>query len=197
MSVDSWISGKILGAASQFAVDGAGVVPHYPIDRKEDWEILLPKAADRVCSRFPRDRFPMYETTFKEVGFRLPFSSFQIGVLEWLEVCPSQLRPDCFAYMSAFELVCRFLRLSASRDLFFAIFAVRRNLDTDGGCSWVSFYQRTSLFEVFGAGVAEFRERFFLVRPRTETALQSVSKMVDRPRGGGRCRACARSSNPL
>jgi hypothetical protein len=127
----------------------------------------------------------MYEATFKEVGFRLPFSSFQTSVLEWLEVCPSQLRPDCFAYMSAFELVCRFLRLSASRDLFFAIFAVRRNLDTDGGCSWVLFHQRTSLFEVFGAGVAEFHERFFLVRPRTETTLQSVLKIVDRPRGEG------------
>jgi hypothetical protein len=172
MSADSWISGEILGAVSQFAVDGAGVVPRCPIGRKEDWEILLPKIADRICSRFLRDRFPMYEATFKEVGFRLPFSSFQINVLEWLEVCPSQLRPDCFAYMSAFESVCRFLRLPVSKDLFFAIFAVRRNLDKDGGCGWVSFHQRTSLFEVFGAGVADFHERFFLVRPRTEATLQ-------------------------
>jgi hypothetical protein len=109
MSVDSWISGEILGAASPFAVDGDGVVPRCPIGRKEDWEILLPKNADRICSRFPRDRFPMYEAIFKEVGFRLPFSSFQISVLEWLEVCPSQLRPDCFAYMMAFESVCSFL----------------------------------------------------------------------------------------
>jgi hypothetical protein len=125
MSVDSWISGMILGAASQFAADGVGVAPRCPIERKEDWEILLPKVADRVCSGFPRDRFPMYEATFKEVGFRLPFSPFQVSVLEWLEVCPSQLRPDCFAYMSAFESVCRFLRLPVSKDLFFAIFAVR------------------------------------------------------------------------
>jgi hypothetical protein len=49
----------------------------------------------------------------------------------------------------------------------------------------VSFHQRTSLFEVFGAGVADFHERFFLVRPRTETTLQSVLKIVDRPRGEG------------
>jgi hypothetical protein len=109
MSIDSWIGGEILGATSQFAVDGAGVVPRCPIGRNEDWEILLPKVADRVCSHFPRDCFPMYEATFKEVGFRLPFSSFQISVLEWLEVCPSQLRLDCFAYISAFESVCRFL----------------------------------------------------------------------------------------
>jgi hypothetical protein len=125
MSTDSWISEETLGAASQFAVDGAGVVPRCLIGRREDWEILLPKVADRVCSRFPRDRFPMHETTFKEVGFRLPFSAFQISVLEWLEVCPSQLRPDYFAYMMAFESVCRFLRLLVSKDLFFAVFTVR------------------------------------------------------------------------
>jgi hypothetical protein len=120
----------------------------------------------------------MYEATFKEVSFRLPFSSFQISVLEWLEVCPSQLRPDCFAYMMAFESVCRFLRLHASKDLFFAIFTVRRDLDKDGGFNWVSFCQRTVLFEAFGSGVAGFSEGFFLVRPKTEVAISSVLKVA-------------------
>jgi hypothetical protein len=127
----------------------------------------------------------MYEATFKEVGFRLPFSSFQISVLEWLGMCHSQLRPDCFAYMLAFESACRFLRLAVSKDPFFAIFTVRRNLDKDGGCNWVLFHQRTSLFETFSNGVAKFHERFFLVRPRTKAALQSVLKVVERPRGEG------------
>jgi hypothetical protein len=101
MSTDSWVGEEIVGTVSHYAVDGAGMVPCCPIGRREDWELLLPKVADRVCSHFPRDRFPMYEATFKEVGFRLPFSSFQISVLGWLEVCPSQLKPDCFAYMTA------------------------------------------------------------------------------------------------
>ena len=89
MSADSWVGEEVLGTTSHFEVDGVGILPRCPIGRREDWEILLPKTADRICSRFPRDRFPMYETTFKEVGFRLPFSSFQISVLEWLEVRPS------------------------------------------------------------------------------------------------------------
>jgi hypothetical protein len=46
MSADSWIGEGTLGAASQFAVDGAGVVPLCPIGRREDWEILLPKMSE-------------------------------------------------------------------------------------------------------------------------------------------------------
>jgi hypothetical protein len=69
MSTDPWVGEEILGTSSHFVVDRVGIVPRCPIGRREDWEILLPKAADRVCSRFPRDRFPMHEATFKEVGF--------------------------------------------------------------------------------------------------------------------------------
>jgi hypothetical protein len=122
----------------------------------------------------------MYEATFKDVGFRLPFSPFQISVLEWLEVCPSQLRPDCFAYMMAFESVCRFLQLIVFKDLFFTIFTVRRNVGKDGGFNWVSFHQRIALFEAFGSGVTRFHERFFLIRPKTEAAIISVLKVVER-----------------
>jgi len=81
----------------------------------------------------------MYKAVFQEVGFRLPFSPFHASVFEWLELCPSQLRPDSFAYMMAFESVCRFLRLPATRELFFALFTIQRGLDKDGGHTWVSF----------------------------------------------------------
>ena len=87
----------------------------------------------------------MYEVAFHEVGFRLPFSSFQVSVFEWLELCPSQLSPDSFAYLRPFELVCRFLRLPATRELFFAIFTIQRGLDKDGGHNCLSFRQRQVL----------------------------------------------------
>jgi hypothetical protein len=53
MPADSWIGGEILGAASQFAVDGAGVAPRCPIGRKEDWEILLPQSRGASVLAFP------------------------------------------------------------------------------------------------------------------------------------------------
>jgi hypothetical protein len=48
----------------------------------------------------------------------------------------------------------------------------------------VSFRQRTPLFEAFNSGASRFHERFFLVRPRTEAAINSVLKVVERSRKG-------------
>jgi len=123
----------------------------------------------------------MYEAVFREMGFRLPISSFQVSVFEWLELCPSQLNPTSFAYLKAFELVCRFLRLPTTKELFFAIFTIHRGLDKDGGFNLVSFHQLQVLFEVFTSETMKFQERFFLVRPRIEVALNSVLKVVERP----------------
>ncbi|RHN55947.1 hypothetical protein MtrunA17_Chr5g0423971 [Medicago truncatula] len=123
----------------------------------------------------------MYEAVFQEVGFRLPFSPFQVSVFEWMELRPSQLRPDSFAYMIPFELVCRFMRLLATRELFFTIFTIQRGLDKDGGQNCVPFCQRKALFEIFNCEATKFQKRFFLVRPRTERALKSVLKVTERP----------------
>jgi len=83
--------------------------------------------------------------------------------------------------MKAFELVCRFLRLPATRELFFAIFTIQWGLDKDGTFNLVSFRQRQVLFEVFTSETTKFQQRFFLVRPRTEVALKSVLKVLERP----------------
>ena len=172
---------ETLEAVSLFSTNGEARIPHCLIGRKEDWEIILPITSDRVCSRFSDNRIPMYEVVFQEVGFRLLFFSFQVSVFEWLELCPSQLSPDSFAYLRAFELVCHFLRLSATRELFFAIFTIQRGLDKDGRHNCVFFHQRQVLFEVFNSETKKFQNKFFLVRLRTEVALNIVQKVTELP----------------
>jgi hypothetical protein len=44
----------------------------------------------------------------------------------------------------------------------------------------VSFHQRIALFEAFGSGVTRFHERFFQIRPKTEAAINSALKVVER-----------------
>ena len=104
-----------------------------------------------------------------------------MSVFEWLELCPTQLPPNSFAYLRAFELVCRFLRLPATRELFFAIFTIQRGLDKDGGFNCVSFRHRQVLFELFNSETTKLQKKFFLVRSRTEVALNSVLKVTERP----------------
>jgi len=103
-----WLGKETLEAVSLFSTDGATRIPRCLIGRREDWVIILPTTSERICSRFSVNRIPMYEAVFQEMGFKLPFSPFQVSVFEWMKLYPSQLRPDSFAYMIAFELVCFF-----------------------------------------------------------------------------------------
>jgi len=176
-----WIGRETLDSVSLFSADGAARVPRCIIGRKEDWEILLPSSSDRVCSCFSSSCIPMYEAVFQEVGFRLPFSPFQVSVFDWLELCPSHLSLDSFSYLIAFEQLCQYLCLPTTKELFFVIFTIQLGLDKNGGHNWVSFRQRKALFEIFGSETTKFQKRFFLVRPRTEEAMKSVLKMVERP----------------
>lgn len=59
-------------------------------------------------------------------------------------------------------------RLPVSKNVFFSFFTVQRCTD------WVSFRQTQKMFEVFVKKVRSFKECFFLVRPRSATALDTL-----------------------
>ena len=43
------------------------------------------------------DFLPMYISFFKLIGVHIPFSDFQIDILNFLKLCPSQLHPNIWA----------------------------------------------------------------------------------------------------
>jgi len=110
----------------------------------------------------------MYEVVFKDMGFRLPFSDFQREMLRWTKLSPSQIHPNSYAFMRAFELVCDYLRIPVSKNVIFTIFTVQRGTD------WVSFRQTQKMFEIFVGKVWSLKERFFLVRPKSDAALDTL-----------------------
>jgi len=149
---------------------GTGEIPFSSVGRIEDWEVVLPSTPDRVCSAYENRVFPMYDVVFKDMGFKLPFSNFQREVFRWTKLSPSQIHPNSCIFMRAFELVCQYLRVPPFKKLFFTIFNVQR------GADWVSFRQTKKMFDIFVGKVRSFKKRFFLVRPKSETALNSLSE---------------------
>jgi hypothetical protein len=121
-----------------------------------------------VCSEYENYAFPMHEVVFKDMGFRLPFSDFQREMLRWTKLSPTQIDPNSYAFMRAFELLCDYLQIPASKDVLFSFLTMQR------GTNWVSFRQSQKIFEIFAGKVRSFKERFFLVRPKSVAALDNL-----------------------
>ncbi|RHN51030.1 hypothetical protein MtrunA17_Chr6g0463961 [Medicago truncatula] len=157
--VSPWLGEEPLETELVFSNDGVGEIHFGSIGDMEDWELMLPRTSDRVCSEYENHAFPMDEV-------------FQREIIRWTKVSPSQIHPNSYTFMRAFELLCDYLRLPASKNVFFSFFTVQRGTDV------VSFRQTQKMFEVFAGKVQSFKERFFLVRPRSAAALDNLLEAV-------------------
>ncbi|MCI11830.1 hypothetical protein A2U01_0032932, partial [Trifolium medium] len=145
--------------------------------QEQNWDVYCPTAGKRVCSEFFDDGFSMYEFAFKELGFRLPFSDLATGVFGWLKLAPSQLHPNSLAFIRAFEIVCEYLEVEPTLPLFFRIFKLQRQ-PSKNGHDWVSLKQQTKLFRMFVDSVRGFKERYYVARPRTPSARDSLYETI-------------------
>ena len=169
-----WVGNKPLEVILLFASNGAVKILDNSVGRKKDWEVNIPSTSYRIFSQYKGNWIPMYEVVFRDMGFRLPFSPFQTSVFQWTDLCPLQLHPNSYPIMRAFELVCQYLQLTPTKDLFFTIFIVLRWKEIGDMHGWVSFRQAKKMFDLFAGKMVSFKERFFLVRPRTGITLRSV-----------------------
>ncbi|GAU28895.1 hypothetical protein TSUD_293470 [Trifolium subterraneum] len=139
----AWVAPEPRGAASSI-VQGDSSVHTIVEDRgegdPENWEVHVPEEGKRVCSEFSEGGFAMYEFAFKDLGFRLPFSDFAVGVFDRLRLAPSQLHPNSLAFIRAFEQLCDYLDVEPTLPLFFRIFKIQRQTFR-GRQGWVSLKQ--------------------------------------------------------
>jgi len=109
--------------------------------------------------------FPCFEVVFKNMGFRLPFSDFQRDVLRWTKLSPFQVRPNSYAFMRAFELVCQYLGVPS--------------LLSNGEPLGYPSRQNKKMFDLFARKLRSFKERFFLVKLRSEASFNTLLQTVE------------------
>jgi hypothetical protein len=121
--------------------------------------------SERVCFNKEKndslDFCYFYETFFTRLGMKLPLSSFECEVLNWLNVSPSQLHPNSWAFVRAFERVLIYYGLEPSAALFFCFFQLRIGKQV----GWVSLsgIPGRKLFECFDQSYKGFKTRFFKI----------------------------------
>ncbi|GAU42206.1 hypothetical protein TSUD_375550 [Trifolium subterraneum] len=95
----------------------------------------------------------MFRTiAFEHMGYRLPFSDFEVAVFRYLHLTPSQLHPNSLAFIRAFEMIAAYLGFIPTIPLFFHAFHLQRSRpkgDAANKFGWVSLKQSVKLFEMF------------------------------------------------
>jgi len=85
--------------------------------------------------------FYMYMCHFSQLHTWLPFDKFTMGVLRLMNVAPTQLHPNSWAYLQAFQLLCMALYLEPSSQAFLYFFVTRPKILT----TWLSLISRPGL----------------------------------------------------
>ncbi|GAU10478.1 hypothetical protein TSUD_420720, partial [Trifolium subterraneum] len=118
-----------------------------------------------------------YQIAFEHMGYRLPFSDFEVAVFRYLHLTPSQLHPNSLAFIRAFEMTAAYLGFLPTIPLFFHAFHLQRSRPKGNAANkfgWVSLKQSVKLFEMFLESVRGFKDSYFFIKPLNSVSWQSI-----------------------
>lgn len=67
----------------------------------------------------------MYVVVLEEFGVKVPFTRFEMDVLKFLNVAPSQIQPNSWAFIKCFEILCEALGVESSVGVFFHFYGTK------------------------------------------------------------------------
>ena len=77
------------------------------------------------CSNDGESFFFFYQTLFKRIRQRLPFTSFERELLTEINVALTQLHPNNWAFIRAFTILCNYFGHAPSVDVFLHFFEAK------------------------------------------------------------------------
>jgi len=121
-------------------------------------------AIDRVChwqEGATEKFFYMYMCHFSQLHVRLPLDDFTMGVLRALNVAPTQLHPNSWAYLQAFRILCQSLYLEPTPYAFLYFYDTRPWRPA----TWLSLISRPSIsrLDAFSQSFKPFKDGYFKV----------------------------------
>ena len=84
---------------------------------------FVPTEVDKRPCSYNTNRFMVfYGDIIAKLWISLPFTYFQVDVLNTVDVCPSQLTWNAWVFVFYFEVICMHLKLKLSISSFFFFF---------------------------------------------------------------------------
>jgi hypothetical protein len=110
----------------------------------------------------PPHYFYMYTKVMQALNLSLPFTDFELAILNALNVAPTQLHPNGWAFVRAFELVCLGLDLEPRLGVFFHFYHVK-SLSFGRPVS-ISSQPNLGLFTLYASNFKNYKDTFLRVR---------------------------------
>jgi hypothetical protein len=104
----------------------------------------------------------MYSKVMENLNLSFPFTDFEIEMLNALNVAPTQLHPNGWAFVRAFELVCLGIDLEPRVGVFFHFYHVK-SLSTRKAVS-ITSQPNMGLFTLYASNFKNYRNTFLRVR---------------------------------
>jgi len=134
-------------------------------DEVEDGLLRVKVCADneRVChgkGEVRLDFFYVYACLFHDLGLTVLFADWQMTVLRQIQCAPTQIHPNAWASMQAFDVLCRAAGLTPTMPLFLHFYKTHPTASK----GWVSFLgANKSLLTLYLASYKGFKTGFFKV----------------------------------
>ncbi|RDY08054.1 hypothetical protein CR513_07768, partial [Mucuna pruriens] len=164
----SWVDAEVKKMSTLLNRSSSVLGMAKAICQKGPWSVRVSpcRAGESVSTTSPADGKPcfyLYDTLHSKLGIKLPFSHFERAVLQVLNIAPTQLHPNGWAYVRAFELLCEDLGRAPTLGVFFWFYTVKK-AEKVGWASLCSRLKR-KLFQPFLASYKKFKTQFFKVTP--------------------------------
>ncbi|RDY01581.1 hypothetical protein CR513_15073, partial [Mucuna pruriens] len=164
----SWVDSKVTKVSSILTCSSALLGMAKAICQRGPWSVSVSPCqyGELICSgpaEGAKQFFYLYDTLHSKLGVKLPFTHFERAVLHALNVVPTQLHPNSWAFVRAFELLCEDLGKAPPLGVFFWFFSPRKT-DKVGWTS-LSNQARRKLLKPFLESYKTFKNRFFRVVP--------------------------------
>ncbi|MED6226543.1 hypothetical protein PIB30_104763, partial [Stylosanthes scabra] len=118
---------------------------------------------DRVCERREDVAYYyVYVGVMADLKVKFPFTKFECQVLTQMNCAPSQLHPNSWAFIRAFEVLMEFLECQPSLGLFFSFFQVRAYWK--GTYVNLTSFPGRSVFALYRTSYKSFQDMFVKVR---------------------------------
>nr|KYP31421.1 hypothetical protein KK1_048277 [Cajanus cajan] len=106
--------------------------------------------------------FYVYQCFFRDLGIRLPFTQFECDFLNYINAAPSQLHPNSWGFLRAFQVLCTVLGIEVSLRVFLSFYQLKAGAPPYGVLSLNGGKDR-GLFTLYSQSYKNYKQEFFRV----------------------------------